>query len=168
MSLGCCQIERVLISHSPNSGYYSHRGTLIYAASEYLVYGIHGRAVDIWALGCIVVEMLTGKRLWPVHKNKDELMFMIAHQKPEIPKNISDEAKDFLSKCLEKDNCLRYTANLLLDHPFIKNSCYKKLMEDRLMYPCFSPGCRDWISSEHLFSTISPRDCNLRGSMSDM
>ncbi|KAG5620045.1 hypothetical protein H5410_005263 [Solanum commersonii] len=150
MSLGCCQIERVLISHSPNSGYYSHRGTLIYAAPECLVYGIHGRAVDIWALGCIVVEMLTGKRLWP------------------IPKNISDEEKDFLNKCLEKDNCLRYTANLLLDHPFIKNSCYKKLMEDRLMYSCVRLGCRDWISSEHLFSTISPRDCNLRGSMSDM
>ncbi|KAH0642648.1 hypothetical protein KY289_033622 [Solanum tuberosum] len=153
---------------SKNSGYHSHRGTLIYAAPECLVYGIHGRAVDIWALGCIVVEMLTGKRFWPVHKNKDELMFMIAHQKPEIPKNISDEAKDFLSKCLEKDNCLRYSADLLLDHPFIKNSCYKKLMEGRLMYPYVRLGCRDWVSSEHLFSTISPRDCNLRGSMSDM
>ncbi|XP_027774681.1 mitogen-activated protein kinase kinase kinase 18-like [Solanum pennellii] len=146
-----------------NSGYYSHRGTLVYAAPECIVYGIHSAAVDIWALGCIVVEMLTGEWLWPVHRNKDELMFMIAHRKPEIPKKISDEAKDFLSKCFEKDNCLRYSADMLLHHPFIKKSCYKNLMEHRLMYPSVSLGCGDWISSEHLFSTISPRDSNFTG-----
>ncbi|XWS15554.1 hypothetical protein CRYUN_Cryun34aG0010200 [Craigia yunnanensis] len=41
---------------------------------------------------------------------------------PEIPSNISKQAKDFLSKCLRRDPVERWSATELLAHDFVKES----------------------------------------------
>ncbi|RWR89034.1 Protein kinase domain-containing protein [Cinnamomum micranthum f. kanehirae] len=38
---------------------------------------------------------------------------------PEIPTELSDEGKDFLSKCFVRDPSKRWTAEMLLQHPFV-------------------------------------------------
>lgn len=49
------------------------RGTLVYASPESVTRGVvYGKEVDIWSLGCIVVEMITGKRIWSGYKSKND------------------------------------------------------------------------------------------------
>ncbi|XP_042969720.1 mitogen-activated protein kinase kinase kinase 20-like [Carya illinoinensis] len=59
---------------------------------------------DIWALGCLVCEMLTGKSPWNRDKelNAEKLLQLIGneHEVPKIPSGVSDEAKSFLKSCL--------------------------------------------------------------------
>ncbi len=40
--------------------------------------------------------------------------------KPPIPEKLSTEGKDFLVHCLESEPKRRWTASVLLDHPFVK------------------------------------------------
>ncbi|XP_019242030.1 PREDICTED: cytokinesis protein sepH-like, partial [Nicotiana attenuata] len=135
-----------------------------------VAHGIHGKAVDIWALGCIVVEMITGRRLWLCHKNSDDLDFKITHEEPVIPSNVSNICKDFLVKCFEKDHNWRWTADMLLNHPFIKNAMSGKyhpedheLISNKVIINPFSH-CESWVSKRHLFSTCFhlPSSDNLR------
>lgn len=76
---------------------------------------------DIWSLGCMVVEMFTGKPAWMNCKDVNELAVRMVswRQVPKVLGNISEDAKDFLRRCLEKDPTERWTAERLLSHPFI-------------------------------------------------
>ena len=44
-----------------------------YRAPELLVRSKYGFSVDIWAVGCVMVEMLTGKPLFPGNSDYDTL-----------------------------------------------------------------------------------------------
>ncbi|KAL3636563.1 hypothetical protein CASFOL_018862 [Castilleja foliolosa] len=98
------------------------RGTVLYAAPESVAWNKFVPESDVWGLGCSVLQMLTGKSPWPMCDKKD-LLFKIGSstQIPEIPKKISKEAKDFLSKCFVKDPTVRSKADTLLHHPFVVN-----------------------------------------------
>ncbi|XP_009607566.1 mitogen-activated protein kinase kinase kinase 20-like [Nicotiana tomentosiformis] len=139
-----------------------NRGTLLYASPESVACGIHGKAVDIWALGCIVVEMITGRRLWSCCEGIDDLDFKITHEQPVIPSNVSNICKDFLAKCFEKDYNWRWTADMLLTHPFIKSATSSSkyhpkdhglMISNRVIINPFSQYRRSWVSKQHLFST---------------
>ncbi|KAE9466830.1 hypothetical protein C3L33_01249, partial [Rhododendron williamsianum] len=43
----------------------------------------------------------------------------VGDQIPDIPGNISAEGKDFLEKCFVRDPAKRWTAEMLLNHPFV-------------------------------------------------
>ncbi|KAK4714001.1 hypothetical protein R3W88_019908 [Solanum pinnatisectum] len=147
--------------------HHHRRGTLLYAAPESVVCGIQDKDVDIWAFGCILVEMLTGKRVWSERKNKNELKLKIAHEKLEIPDNISNDAKDFLSKCLDRDHNWRWNAEMLLNHSFITNYVNKKMIHELIQRPFGDAGLKTLVSLEHLFTTTSfyyPHNSYLRGS----
>lgn len=51
-------------------------------------------------------------------------MFKIGNSKelPTIPDHLSDDGKDFVRKCLQRNPLLRPTASKLLEHPFVKNA----------------------------------------------
>ena len=51
-------------------------------------------------------------------------MFKIGNSKelPAIPDHLSDEGKDFVRNCLQRNPLHRPTAAQLLDHPFVKNA----------------------------------------------
>ncbi|KAL8999624.1 MAG: hypothetical protein Q9169_001584 [Polycauliona sp. 2 TL-2023] len=80
--------------------------------------------VDIWSLGCVVLEMFAGRRPW----SKDEAIGAIyklgsLNQAPPIPEDvsaeISPEAHGFMLDCFTIDPSDRPTAETLLKgHPF--------------------------------------------------
>ncbi|CAA0820487.1 Mitogen-activated protein kinase kinase kinase YODA [Striga hermonthica] len=79
-------------------------------------------AVDIWSLGCTVLEMATAKPPWSQYEGV-AAMFKVGNSKelPNIPDHLSDEGKDFVMKCLQRNPSHRPTASQLLEHPFVKN-----------------------------------------------
>ncbi|XP_057800068.1 mitogen-activated protein kinase kinase kinase YODA-like [Salvia miltiorrhiza] len=80
-------------------------------------------AVDIWSLGCTVLEMATTKPPWSQYEGV-AAMFKIGNSKelPEIPNHLSEEGRSFVRQCLQRNPSHRPTAAQLLDHPFVKNS----------------------------------------------
>ncbi|KAA8525710.1 hypothetical protein F0562_007565 [Nyssa sinensis] len=67
-----------------------------------------------------------GKPPWKCGPNSEicNLLFRISftEELPEIPKKgVSKEAEDFLKKCLVRDPKSRWTAHMLLDHPFVSS-----------------------------------------------
>ncbi len=81
----------------------------------------YGRAADIWSLGCVVIEMATGKRPWHEYDHEFPIIFKVGDGAiPYITDNISAECRHFLSKCLIHQPMERWTANQLPDHPFLK------------------------------------------------
>lgn len=56
--------------------------------------------MDIWSVGCTVVEMATGKRPFHNVDNRYVLLHKLGNDKqpPEIPDDLSDTGKDFLAK----------------------------------------------------------------------
>lgn len=81
----------------------------------------HGRSSDIWSIGCVVLEMLTGLRPWHDLENAYQIMFKVGMgETPEIPSEICQEGKSFLNHCLRQDPRHRWSTGQLLGHPFTK------------------------------------------------
>ncbi|KAG6598393.1 Mitogen-activated protein kinase kinase kinase 5, partial [Cucurbita argyrosperma subsp. sororia] len=78
-------------------------------------------AVDIWSLGCTIIEMLDGKPPWSEFEGH-QAMFKVLNKTPPIPEKLSPEGKDFLQCCFQRNPADRPTAMALLDHPFLRSS----------------------------------------------
>nr|POF12192.1 mitogen-activated protein kinase kinase kinase 3 [Quercus suber] len=78
-------------------------------------------AVDIWSLGCTIIEMLNGKPPWSDFTGP-QAMFKVLNRTPPIPETLSSEGKDFLHYCFRRNPAERPTAMKLLEHPFVRNS----------------------------------------------
>lgn len=96
------------------------RGTPLYMSPEMVYSGEQGPPADIWAVGCVVAEMATGSPAWRCC-NVAGLLFRIGigEEVPEVPGNLSEEGKDFVRRCFVKNPSNRWTAEMLLNHPFI-------------------------------------------------
>lgn len=101
------------------------RGTPLYMAPECVNHGDFGTPADIWALGCSVVEMSSGKTAWCLDEgDKSNVMSLMVrigsdNEVPRIPVELSEEGKDFVRKCFVKNAAERWTAQMLMDHPFL-------------------------------------------------
>ncbi|KAK9066717.1 hypothetical protein SSX86_014040 [Deinandra increscens subsp. villosa] len=89
----------------------------------------HTYTMDIWSLGCTVIEMVTGKPPWSEFDGV-QAMFNVLNRSPDIPETLSSEGKDFLSRCLQRNPENRPSAALLLEHPFVR------LSSDQHLSPC--------------------------------
>ncbi len=87
-------------------------GTLPYMAPEQLLRGKLDARTDIWAAGCVLYEMATGRR--PFLGSGAALTDAILHDSPSAPSKVNpriDPAFDALiQKCLEKDPQHRFTS----------------------------------------------------------
>ncbi|EPX72592.1 STE/STE11 protein kinase Wis4 [Schizosaccharomyces octosporus yFS286] len=103
---------------------HSLAGTPMYTAPEIIVGTKKGRfgSMDIWGLGCVVLEMLAGCTPWNQMDNEWAIMYHIAvMHTPTIPSSyqITSLARDFLERCFECDPEKRPTALELYLHPWV-------------------------------------------------
>ncbi|XP_009421493.2 mitogen-activated protein kinase kinase kinase 18 [Musa acuminata AAA Group] len=100
------------------------RGTPMFMAPEVARGEEQGPPADVWALGCTVIEMATGRPPWPDVPNAIGVVHRIAFSRvvPDFPSWLSAEGKDFLSKCFKRDPSERWTAEQLLRHEFVASS----------------------------------------------
>ncbi|XP_021288481.1 mitogen-activated protein kinase kinase kinase YODA-like [Herrania umbratica] len=96
------------------------RGTALYMSPESVKDGNITAVLDIWSLGCVVVEMMTGNPPLGSVTTYEKLAMKIASTDyiPDIPQDMSNLGKDFLMKCFAKDPRNRWTAAMLRSHPF--------------------------------------------------
>ncbi|XP_026398216.1 mitogen-activated protein kinase kinase kinase 5-like isoform X3 [Papaver somniferum] len=78
-------------------------------------------AVDIWSLGCTIIEMLQGKPPWSQFEGAAAL-FKVLRENPPIPETLSPAGKDFLQLCFRRNPAERPSASMLLEHGFLRNS----------------------------------------------
>lgn len=97
------------------------RGTPRYMSTESLV-GEVEPPLDIWSLGCVFIHMVSGKRVWKECFTKEQVLSKLVFEKtPKIPKELlsDDQGKDFLQKCFQINPKRRWSADMLLQHPYL-------------------------------------------------
>eukprot|EP01080_Neovahlkampfia_damariscottae_P005360 gene5360-9168_t len=99
----------------------SYKGTPLWMAPEVANSFQYSKSSDIWALGCTIIEMLTGKPPYPELLLSDPIAIIRTignDQKiinPTIPQNISKELNFFLKSCFQRDPKDRFNVNQLID-----------------------------------------------------
>ncbi len=79
--------------------------------------------MDIWSIGCVVVEMATGKLPWSEFDNEFQIMYQLGSKvTPRVhpPEALSEEGHDFIKRCFIFSPEERWKATHLLDHTFVK------------------------------------------------
>ncbi|GMG21241.1 unnamed protein product [[Candida] boidinii] len=150
---GVCKISDFGISKKmeniySNNSEMSFQGTIYWMAPEVITVKEHkgySAKVDIWSLGCVVLEMVGGKRPWHNFNAGSAIyaLFSMDTYSPIADETLSlipPQTKSFLDLCFQKDPELRPTAQDLLknefcskvpaDFDFSKTELAKKMRED--------------------------------------
>ncbi|KAF6985959.1 hypothetical protein CFC21_003760 [Triticum aestivum] len=128
-------------------------GTPAFMAPEVARGEEQGPAADVWALGCMVVEMATGRGPWSgMDGNALAALHRIGYTEavPEVPEWLSADAKDFLARCLVRQASGRCTAELLLEHQFLASAAVDakpRTMEGKLVSPKSTLDAAFWESN---------------------
>jgi aurora kinase, other len=94
-------------------------GTLDYLSPEMLRGELHDAKVDIWALGILAFELITGKT--PFEENSyTGTLARIVEESIAFPNGVSVELKRMVRRCLQKEAKHRPSAAALLLDPFLK------------------------------------------------
>jgi len=97
----------------------SLQGSVFWMAPEVVKQTGHTRKADIWSVGCLVVEMLTGEHPWAQLTQMQAIFKIGSSARPTIPSDISSDAQDFLKKTFEINHEARPSASELLLHPWV-------------------------------------------------
>lgn len=77
---------------------------------------------DIWSLGCTLVELVTGKPPYGNLLAMSAMFHIVEDEYPPLPENISQDMKNFLLCCFQKDPDQRSSSKELQQHEWIKNN----------------------------------------------
>lgn len=118
---GRTMVHGVTATTRPNN---SMTGTPMYMSPEVIKGENPGRAgsVDVWSLGCVILEMATGRRPWSNLDNEWAIMYNIAQgNPPQLPgtEQLSPQGIDFLQRCFARNPGERASAVELLQHDWI-------------------------------------------------
>lgn len=129
-------------------------GTPEYLAPEIITSKGHNKAVDWWAFGVLVYEMLMGKSpFYRPYADQITLFKNIVRVQYNIPDHIDDNAKDLIYRLLQKreTNRLGNLARGHLDvaeHAFFKPINFDRLLEKELKAP-WIPEVKDAFDASH-------------------
>ncbi|KAM2366730.1 hypothetical protein TB2_005132 [Malus domestica] len=142
-------------------------GTPLYMAPEVARGEEQGIAADLWALGCTIIEMTTGRAPWPDVCDPVSALYRIGFSgdAPAIPSSLSKQGRDFVAKCLIRDPLERWSAVELLEHGFLLEApndllspttvLDRGLLEeefdlDQIRDPTCESGCSDYSAKERI------------------
>ena len=110
-------------------------GTPYYIAPEVLT-GSYGRECDMWSLGVCIYQILTGRMPFD-GDSQQEVFGKISKGNFEMPRHISEDCQDLLSKLICVDPTKRITSQQASKHPWILKADegveVNKLSEDEQM-----------------------------------
>ena len=106
-------------------------GTPFYMSPE-MIEGKATQVSDMWSVGVIVYQMITGKLPFDIKENEDEDLYEKIKKEDYNKEYLeevecSEEVKDFIDKTLQKDIKLRLTTHEGLNHPWIQKFCVKNI-----------------------------------------
>lgn len=117
-------------------------GTPLYVAPEMLKESMSGHFTDLWALGCIVFQMVTGEV--PFKGKTDYQTFdIIMNRKFKWPEDMDEDCKDLINKLLEVEPMRRLGAGRqgsgnsyedLMGHPFFEGVDWLTIGTDPIPY----------------------------------
>jgi len=114
-------------------------GTPEYLAPEIILNKGHGKAVDWWALGVLIYEMLVG---YPPFYSEDRMALYqkILAGKVDYPRHVSRQAKDLIAKLLTADltrrlGTLHHGPKDIRRHPWFKGLDWIGMMNKQLTAP---------------------------------
>ena len=97
-------------------------GTPLYMAPELINHQKYSEKVDVWGLGVITYQLLSGKTPFD-GKNIKKINQNILGKEVRFPskqwKGISNNAKDYIIQCLDRNQLTRPSIAELFDHPWI-------------------------------------------------
>jgi len=98
----------------------SLQGSVFWMAPEVVKQTSYTRKADIWSLGCLVIEMMTGTHPFP-DCSQLQAIFKIGGAKisPTVPDDASHDARTFLASTFEVEHTKRPSADELLFSPFL-------------------------------------------------
>jgi serine/threonine protein kinase len=96
-------------------------GTPVYLAPEMIKEIGHDESLDIWCIGVLMFELLTGDIPF-VGNNMNVLTENIIKTKISWPKDMNPHAKDLIKKILKPDPKDRISLSDMLKHPFFTNN----------------------------------------------
>jgi len=101
----------------------SLRGSIPWMAPEVIQQTGYGRRSDVWSLGCVIIEMATGRHPWGVFDNPMAAMMRIgmSDSTPPVPDFVSEACRDFIQQCTQRDKNKRPLANSLVEHEFVRD-----------------------------------------------
>lgn len=113
----------------------SLQGSIYWMSPEVITKYQYTKKADIWSLGCLIVEMMSGKHPWPLLSGMQAMFKIGQGNKPMYPSILGGEANSngdsralskthlnlrlFLDSCLQLDFRKRPTASELLCHDFL-------------------------------------------------
>jgi serine/threonine protein kinase len=105
-----------------NDGEQDVLGSPYWIAPEIIEMSAPTPACDIWSLGCIIIELLTGRPPYFDLVPMAALFRIVQDDYPPFPDGISQALRDFLLQCFKKDPMMRSSAAKLIEHPWLHNS----------------------------------------------
>jgi len=127
---GVCKISDFGISKrtediNNNQSFTQMQGTVFWMAPEMILNHKQGynAKIDIWSLGCVVLEMWAGRRPWDEETMYSALLKLAnARLAPPVPEDVklSPLADDFRQKCFAIDPNERLTAAELKLHSYLQ------------------------------------------------
>jgi serine/threonine protein kinase len=100
-------------------------GSVFWMSPEAMLAGLVHPCVDVWALGCLAIELLSGQPPFFDRSTKANVMWFISQLEQDpvdewkaIP-HLSPLAADFIASCMRLQPAKRLTTAQLADHPWI-------------------------------------------------
>ena len=111
--------------HAPTSRRNTMCGTLDYLPPEMVEGNEHDETVDIWCLGVLLYEFLTG--VPPFETSSHTATYKrIVKVDLRFPRNVSEDAQDLIRKLLVKDPTKRLALEAVPNHPWVLRNLRSK------------------------------------------
>ena len=96
------------------------QGTPAYMAPELAQLRAHkGGPADVWALGVLLYNLITGGAFPFWGRSMDELKRNITASLPKLPPHLSPSCKDLITKLLQKSSAIRLSSGDVRRHPWV-------------------------------------------------